>query len=75
MVHLSSRKTPEAFIRDPGGSKFASKYNLTRLVYYETFANPAEAIDREKRLKRWKREWKIELVEKSNPNWAELTAF
>jgi putative endonuclease len=58
-----------------GGSEFTKKYNLTQLVYCETFSNPKDAIDREKRLKRWKREWKIELIEKSNPNWAELQAF
>jgi putative endonuclease len=41
-------------------------------VYYEVFDDPESAIVREKRLKRWKRDWKIELVEGSNPNWDDL---
>jgi len=57
------------------GGKFAAKYNCTLLVYYQTFADIRDAIDFEKRLKRWTREWKIALIEKSNPTWQELTAF
>lgn len=48
------------------------KYNIEKLVYYEIFDNPEEAIKREKRLKRWNREWKIKTIEKLNSNWNDL---
>jgi putative endonuclease len=51
---------------------FTRKYNVTRLVYFESFADIENAILREKRLKRWKRRWKIQLIEESNPNWNDL---
>ena len=51
---------------------FTRKYNVTRLVYFESFADIENAILREKRLKRWKRRWKIQLIEDSNPNWNDL---
>ena len=50
---------------------FTSKYNVNKLVYCETFNSIEEAITREKQLKHWKREWKIKLIENSNPNWEE----
>ncbi len=52
---------------------FSSKYNIDRLVYYEIFNDVNEAIDREKKLKLWKRKWKIELIEKNNPIWEDLS--
>ncbi|MFO0703625.1 MAG: GIY-YIG nuclease family protein [Patescibacteria group bacterium] len=51
---------------------FSSKYWCHRLVYYEEYDNVNEAIYREKRLKKWKRDWKIKLIEKINPNWSDL---
>ncbi len=51
---------------------FTSKYIVTKLVYYEEYSSIAEAIEREKRLKWWKREWKNELVMSKNPSWGEL---
>jgi len=54
------------------GSKFSAKYKLKLLVYYEEFQYVLNAIAREKQLKRWHREWKINLIEKSNPNWENL---
>jgi putative endonuclease len=48
---------------------FSSKYNLDKLVYYEVFENPERAIQREKNLKFWKRQWKIKLIEEKNPKW------
>ena len=51
---------------------FTSKYNLTRLVYFEYLDSAVQAIAREKRLKRWRREWKIELIEQMNPTWRDL---
>lgn len=51
---------------------FTKKYNLKNLVYFEVFNNVEDAILREKRLKKWNRQWKIDLVEKSNSNWMDL---
>lgn len=53
-------------------SGFTKKYNVHKLVYYEQYNDVYEAITREKRIKEWKRQWKIELIEKSNPNWKDL---
>jgi len=51
---------------------FTQKYGVHRLVYYETCGDIREAIRREKRLKKWNRAWKIELIEASNPEWRDL---
>jgi putative endonuclease len=51
---------------------FTSKYKLHQLVWCEEFARIDDAIAHEKRLKRWRRDWKIELVEKNNPNWDDI---
>jgi predicted GIY-YIG superfamily endonuclease len=51
---------------------FASKYDVGRLVYFESFADVESAIHREKRLKKWNRNWKIRLIEEKNPNWDDL---
>ena len=51
---------------------FTSKYKLDKLVYYEQHDDIHEAIKREKRIKRWYRKWKIELIEKDNKNWQDL---
>ena len=51
---------------------FTSKYKLDKLVYYEQHGDIHEAIKREKRIKRWYRKWKIELIEKDNKNWQDL---
>lgn len=50
------------------GSSFTKKYNLKDLIYYEEFNDVSQAIAREKQLKNWKREWKINLVKNKNPN-------
>jgi putative endonuclease len=52
---------------------FTKKYNVALLVYYEVFNDVNEAILREKRLKKWNRDWKIRLIESINPNWDDLT--
>lgn len=54
------------------GSSFCSKYGLTRLVYAEQAPTIEEAIAREKAMKKWKRAWKIELIERANPDWSDL---
>ncbi len=51
---------------------FTKKYRISHLVYYEIFNDIYEAITREKRLKKWKRQWKIELISKFNPEWRDL---
>ena len=51
---------------------FTKKYGVHTLVYYELHADMTEAIVREKRLKKWNRAWKIELIEKENPQWRDL---
>ena len=51
---------------------FTKKYSVKLLVYYEQHYNAESAIKREKRLKDWKRKWKIDLIEKFNPKWNDL---
>ena len=51
---------------------FTKKHKVKDLVYVETYSTPEEAIHREKCLKRWKRDWKIELIEGQNPLWDDL---
>ncbi len=51
---------------------FTKEFNLKNLVYYEIFTDAENAIKREKRLKRWSREWKIEAINKFNPDWKDL---
>ena len=56
--------------KDP--KSFTAKYNVTRLVYFETHGYIQDAIQREKQMKKWKRSWKIELIEKENSTWRDL---
>ena len=51
---------------------FTDRYGVHRLVYYEQHENIESAIQREKRLKTWHREWKIRLIEENNPEWQDL---
>ncbi|MCS3731180.1 GIY-YIG nuclease family protein [Bradyrhizobium betae] len=51
---------------------FTEKYDVARLVYFEQFDDPENAIKREKRVKKWNRAWKVRLIEKDNPNWDDL---
>ena len=51
---------------------FTKRYGIHTLVYVEFQATMAEAILREKRLKKWRRAWKIELIERTNPEWRDL---
>jgi putative endonuclease len=57
------------------GSKFVSKYKIHRLVHVEAFATPQDAIAREKQLKFWRRDWKIQPIEKDNLDWSDLSAL
>lgn len=51
---------------------FTKKYHVHRLVYYEMYTDIKEALHREKQLKWWKRNWKMELIKKTNPKWLDL---
>lgn len=51
---------------------FTKKYSIKNLVYYEQHGTAESAIRREKRLKEWKREWKLKLIEKFNLTWSDL---
>ena len=63
-VHQHKNKLIEGFTR---------KYNLTRLVYFETFSDVYSAIAREKTIKGWLRKKKIELIDGANPDWKNLS--
>jgi putative endonuclease len=52
---------------------FTRQYDVNQLVYFESFETVLEARAREHSLKRWRRAWKIALIEKLNPNWRDLT--
>jgi putative endonuclease len=54
------------------GSDFVKRYKVTMLVWYEEWALIADAIQRETSLKRWPRKWKLELIERMNPEWRDL---
>jgi putative endonuclease len=51
---------------------FTKRYGVHLLVWYELHESMESAIEREKRLKEWKRKWKLELIESTNPNWEDL---
>lgn len=56
-------------------SAFTKKYACERLVYAEELGQVNEAVARERRIKRWRRAWKIELIEKANPTWEDLADY
>ncbi len=51
---------------------FTKKYSVKKLVYFEQTQDVVSAIEREKRLKKWNRQWKLDLISKSNPEWRDL---
>lgn len=55
------------------GSEFVKCYGVTKLVHVETFDDPEHAIRRVKQLKKWKRDWKIRLIEEENLEWRDLS--
>lgn len=57
-----------------GLSEHTARYNITRLVYIESHDTAPNAIEREKQLKRWRREKKIALIDAANPEWLDLTS-
>jgi putative endonuclease len=54
-------------------NSFTGKYNLNKLIYYESFNDIAQATKREKQLKKWNRNWKLRLIIGKNPNWNDLS--
>ncbi len=52
---------------------FTSKYDIDRLVWFEAHDTRESALSRERQIKEWKRAWKVELIEKENPDWLELS--
>ena len=51
---------------------FTAKYAVDNLVWFEQYDDPVSAITREKELKKWRRDWKIRLIEEVNPDWRDL---
>ena len=51
---------------------FTNKYNVTLLVYYKSYSEVLDALKREKQMKKWNRQWKIDLIETGNPMWNDL---
>ena len=51
---------------------FTSRYNVHLLVWFEIYDDPLNAFAREKEIKKWRREWKVNLIERSNPEWIDL---
>ena len=51
---------------------FTARYNVVRLVWFETYDDPTNAIAGEKDIKKWRRDWKIRLIEEDNPDWLDL---
>lgn len=58
--------------REGDGSDFCKRYNLDRLVWAERGDSIDDCIAHEKRIKRWRREWKFALIERANPDWSDL---
>ena len=64
------KRVHEHRLETSGG--FTSRYHVHRLVYFECCTDVSSAIAREKHLKKWRRQWKLRLIEKSNPEWDDL---
>lgn len=68
-AHLPARITQH---RAGRGSEFCREHGLTRLAYVERYEDIRDAIAREKAMKRWKRQWKVDLICRQNPHWRDL---
>jgi putative endonuclease len=72
-IGVTNNLSARIFQRKQKATKgFTSKYDVTRLVWYEAYDRIDEAIAREKALKKWHRDWKIRLIEGMNPSWEDL---
>ena len=58
--------------KEKAASSFTARYDVSQLVYFEEFERISDAIAREKKLKRWRRAWKLKLIETLNPSWHDL---
>ena len=54
-------------------NSFTAKYNCNKLIYFEEITDAENAYNREKRMKKWRRDWKIKLIENMNPSWMDLS--
>ena len=52
---------------------FTQKYSIDKLMYFETFDNSYDAFKKERQMKKWLRQWKINLIENNNPDWIDLS--
>ena len=57
------------------GSRYTQKYNIKTLVYFTDFYSIDSARQFETKLKKWKRDWKVKLIEEANPNWLDLSNY
>jgi len=72
-IGVTANLSERIFDHESGkGSEFTTKYKCKYLIYFEGFQNIEEAIAREKVLKKWNREWKLNLIRKSNPEFKSL---
>jgi len=72
-VGVTNDLTRRAFEhREGAGAIFTKRYGVALLVYYESYRDVWEAIAREKTLKKWRRAWKLKLIESNNPQWRDL---
>jgi len=72
-VGVTSNLSRRAFEHREGAVEgFASRYGLKRLVYYESYSDIRDALQREKNMKHWPRLWKLALIQDMNPDWADL---
>lgn len=58
--------------REGAAASFTKRYGVTLLVYFERYEQVIDAISREKKLKRWRRAWKLALIEQMNPTWRDF---
>ncbi len=58
--------------KEGAGARFTTKYNVNRLLYYDGFQTRAQALAREKQLKNWHRDWKLNLIREFNPEMRDL---
>ena len=54
-------------------NSFTAKYNCDKLIYFEEWENGLDATNRERQLKKWKRDWKVNLIEAMNPTWMDVS--
>ncbi len=58
--------------KDHRANQFTAKYDVNKLVYYEKQNSLEDAVKREKQIKKWRRQWKIKVIERANPEWDDL---